>query len=134
MHSTIELSGLDLPVSLGTYGPSDVVPKAHLLDCALEIEPRLVLIDTDAMARVFDYDPLVARIEELVRERHHETQEHLITRIMLVCADIDEIRAADLMIYKTPVFRSSGKLGVRLAMSRAELDNLRSDSWGTVRC
>lgn len=125
MHSTIELSGLELPGSLGTYGPSDIVPKAHLLDCALEIEPRLVLIDTDAMARVFDYDPLVARIEELVRERHYETQEHLITRIMLVCADIAEIKAAELMIYKTPVFQSSGKLGVRLAMSRAELDELR---------
>lgn len=127
MRSTIELSGLELPVSLGTYGPDDVVPKAHLLDCVLEIEPSLVLIDTDSMARVFDYDPLVARIEALAREQHYETQEHLITRIMMVCAHIDEIKAVELMIYKTPVLRSSGQLGVRLAMSRQELDDLRSD-------
>jgi dihydroneopterin aldolase len=127
MRSTIELSGLELPVSLGTYGPGDVVPETHLLDCVLEIEPSLVLIDTDTMARVFDYDPLVARIEKLAREHHYETQEHLITRIMMVCAHIDEIKAVELMIYKAPVFRSSGQLGVRLAMSREELDDLRSD-------
>jgi dihydroneopterin aldolase len=127
MRSTIELSGLELPVSLGTYGPDDVVPEAHLLDCVFEIEPSLVLIDTDTMARVFDYDPLVASIVALARERHYETQEHLITRIMMVCAYIDEIKAVELMICKTPVLRSGGQLGVRLAMSREELDNLKSD-------
>ena len=45
---------------------------------------------------------------------------------MLACANIAEIKAAELMIYKTPVFGSTGKIGVRLAMSRAELDDLRS--------
>jgi hypothetical protein len=32
----IELRDLHLPVSIGTYGPGDVVPDAHVLDLTLK--------------------------------------------------------------------------------------------------
>ena len=81
MNSTIELRGLALTPSLGTYGPNDVVPSAHLLDLTLAVDPKLVFVDADGMEFVFDYDPLILEIDRLASERHYETQERLITRI-----------------------------------------------------
>ena len=43
MKSTIELKNLELNLSLGTYGPDDVVPDVHLLHLKLTIDPKFVL-------------------------------------------------------------------------------------------
>ena len=80
MYSTIELTDLKLNTDIGTYGAGDVVPSAHLLDLTLSIDPALVLIETDGMAHIFDYDPLIDEIDRLARDGYHETQERLITR------------------------------------------------------
>jgi hypothetical protein len=37
MKSVIEFKGLELKVSLGTYGPKDVVPSAHILELTLTV-------------------------------------------------------------------------------------------------
>jgi hypothetical protein len=47
MKSVIELKGLEMGVSLGTYGPQGVVPSAHTLDLRLTIDPIFVFIDDD---------------------------------------------------------------------------------------
>lgn len=125
MHSTIALTGLQLPVDLGIYGPGDVVPDAHWLDLTMTIDPSLVLVDRDDMALVFDYDPLVREIEALARDGHYQTQEWLMTRIVRACARYSEIEGVELMIYKSPVLAATGKLGVRLALDRQALDRLR---------
>lgn len=121
LNSTIELTGLKLDVALGTYGPDDVVPDAHWLDLTLTIAPSLVLIDQDRMDRVFDYDPLIAEIDALAKERHYETQEYLMSRIVQACKAYPEIEAIDLHCYKTPVLGKSGALGVRLTTKMAEV-------------
>lgn len=76
-RSTIELRNMKIDAQIGTYGPADVVPDAHVLDLTLAIDPALVMIAEDAMARVFDYDPLVAEIDRLARDCHYATQELL---------------------------------------------------------
>jgi len=129
MHAHVEIDALILPVSLGTYAESDVEPDAHLLDMVLRIDPALALVPGDAMAHVFDYDPLIAEIDRLARDQHYETQEWLMTRIAKACAVYQVIEAVDLKLYKRPVLRGrdgigSGTLGVKLALDRAELDTL----------
>ena len=58
MHSVIELRNLKLETIIGSYQSDDVVPKHHLLDLTLSIDPSHVLIGRDVMDVVFDYDPL----------------------------------------------------------------------------
>ncbi len=125
MHSTVELTGLQLPVDLGTYGPGDIVPDAHWLDLTLTIDASLVLIGQDAMPLVFDYDPLVREIDGLARDGHYQTQEWLMTRIVRACARYSQIEGVELMVYKSPVLAETGKLGVRLALDRQALERLR---------
>lgn len=124
--STVEVSELVLDVEIGTYGPEDVVPEAHLLDLSLAIDPALVLIEADEMARVFDYDPLVAEIDRLARERHYATQERLLTRIGEAIAGHHAVTAATLHLRKRPVLRGSGSLGIRLVLGPEALVALRS--------
>jgi hypothetical protein len=62
-QSYVELKDLQIAVRIGTYGPDDVVPDAHLLDLSLTIAPYLVMIALDEMAIVFDYDPLIRHID-----------------------------------------------------------------------
>lgn len=126
MQASVELTGLVLALDLGTYGPDDVVPDAHYLDMTLQIDPSLVLVHKDAMEAIFDYDPLIRTIDALAREQHYETQEWLITRIACACAAYAQIVGASLMLYKAPVLRGSGKLGVRLVLDRSELDELQA--------
>lgn len=126
MSSTIELSGLEITTQIGTYGPDDVVPTSHILDLVLEIDPSLVLIHTDGMAHVFDYDPLIKTIDRLSRDGHYHTQERLMTRIVHACASYDEIRAVEIKLRKTPVLAGSGHLGVRLAVDEKSLEELRA--------
>jgi dihydroneopterin aldolase len=125
LTSTIELTDLKIETDIGTYGPKDVVPRAHLLNLRLEISPELVLIDTDGMDHVFDYDPLVAEIDRLARDRHYDTQERLMTRIAKACAAYREIRAVEVFLRKLPVLAGSGALGVRLTVDGHHLDDMR---------
>jgi dihydroneopterin aldolase len=124
MRSTIELRNLKIDAQIGTYGPADVVPEAHVLDLTLAINPALVMIADDTMASVFDYDPLIAEIDRLARDGHYTTQERLITRIVDACAA--QIDALDIALSKAPVLASSGSLGVRLVLSAQDMSELRT--------
>jgi len=124
-HSTIELTDLQLAADIGTYGPNDVVPDAHILGLKLTIAPSLVLIDADEMARVFDYDPLIAEIDRLARETHYETQERLMTRIVEACAVFPQIDAVEVRLSKKPVLSGTGVLGVNLTVDRETLRAMR---------
>jgi len=121
----IELRDLHLPVSIGTYGPGDVVPDAHILDLTLTIAPDLVQIASDEMVNVFDYDPLIAKIAEIARSRTFETQEYLMTVIAQACASYDVIEAVELCLRKSPVLGGTGSLGVRLVLGSEDLAALR---------
>ena len=126
-HSVIELKNLRMAAEIGTYGPSDVVPDAHILDLSLVIDPNLVLIDEDEMDRVFDYDPLIAEIDRLARDGHYETQERLMTCIVEACAAYAPIEGVEISVSKTPVLDGTGSLGVRLSVSKDTLRRMRLD-------
>lgn len=111
---------------IGTYGPGDVVPDAHVLDLTLIISPDLVQVGADEMASVFDYDPLIARIADIARSRTFETQEYLMTLITQACAAYHEIKALELCLRKSPVLSGTGSLGVRLVLGGDDLAALRS--------
>ena len=121
----VELRDLHIAAAIGTYGPGDVVPDAHILDLTLTIAPDLVLISADEMALIFDYDPLIARIDLIAREQHYETQEYLITLIVRACADYHQITAIDICLRKQPVLAGTGSLGVRLTLGTEDLAALR---------
>ena len=92
----IDLTDLDLPTLIGTYGPEDTEPEAHLLDLSLGIDPALVLVAGDDMDHVFDYDPLVVEIDRLARDGHYTTQEWLMTRIARACAAYREVTSLEM--------------------------------------
>lgn len=125
-HARIELRDLHLPAVIGTYGPDDVVPDAHVLDLDLTIATDLVQIAEDAMAAVFDYDPLIARIAAIAQSRHFTTQEYLMTLIVDACAAYPEITALTLCLRKYPVLGGTGSLGVRLSLEAADMALLRA--------
>ncbi|MCU0948983.1 MAG: dihydroneopterin aldolase [Porphyrobacter sp.] len=122
----MELRDLHLPVSIGTYGPGDVVPDAHILDLTLAIAPDRVQVAADNMAHVFDYDPLIADIADIARSRAFETQEYLMTLIVQACAAYAEIEAVDIALRKSPVLAGTGSLGVRLVLAPEDLAGLRA--------
>jgi dihydroneopterin aldolase len=119
------LKDLKVAARIGTYGPGDVVPEAHLLDLTLIIAPDLVLIAQDGMMHVFDYDPLIHQFDALARACHYETQERLMTRIACACAAYPAIKALDICLRKRPVLAGSGSLGVRLTLDAEALTALR---------
>ena len=125
VNACVELRDLGLTTNIGTYGPHDVVPDAHVLDLTLWLAPSWVLIPQDGMAHVFDYDPLVAEIDRLAADGHYETQERLITRIVDACAAHLEIEALDIGLRKSPVHQGSGSLGVRVSVDAKTLSALR---------
>ena len=125
-HATIELRDLVLMTDIGTYGPGDVVPEAHVLDMDLGINAARALVPEDGMAHVFDYDPLVAKIIGLAADGHYETQEWLMTRIARACATYPEVQTLSLSLRKHPVTHKSGVLGVRLSLDADDLDALRT--------
>jgi dihydroneopterin aldolase len=127
-NACIELKDLKLQTQIGTYGPGAIVPKQHLLDLTLWIDPKLALISEDAMENVFDYDPLVIEIDRLAGDGHYETQERLITRIIGACAKCSEIKSLEISLRKLPVSAGSGSLGVRLLIDNATLNNIRGHS------
>lgn len=121
----VELKDLVLNTQIGTYAPGAAVPDWHLLDLTLAIDPRLVLIEDDAMGNVFDYDPLVLQIDQLAADGHYETQERLMTRIVEACAKYPQIRSLTMSLRKTPVRQGSGVLGIRLEIDTQTLDQMR---------
>ena len=124
----IELRDLELSTDIGTYGPGDIIPTQHLLDLTLWIDSTLVLISTDLMASVFDYDPLVVEIDRLARDGHYETQERLMTRIVEACEKYLEIESIEIGLKKLPVRSGTGSLGVRLSVDSATLNKIRSST------
>ncbi len=125
-NACIELKDLKLRTQIGTYGPTAIIPKQHLLDLTLWIDSKLVLISKDVMGNVFDYDPLVIEINRLAGDGHYETQERLITKIVEACANYPEIISLEIGLRKLPVSAGSGSLGVRLSVDQNTLDNLRT--------
>ena len=123
--ATIELIDLILPTKIGTYAPGDSVPEAHVLDLTLSIDTALVLIESDGMEHVFDYDPLVSEIDRLASDCHYDTQEWLISRIVRACATYTEITSLVIGLHKHPVRNGSGRLGVRLKLNINDLVKLR---------
>lgn len=124
----IELKDLELAVRIGSYGDDDVVPDAHILDLSLTIDSHLVMIDSDDMSLVFDYDPLIRKIDVLARTHHYETQERLITCIAETCAGYSQIHAIDISLRKRPVLAGTGSLGVRLSLDPIDLAKLRQNA------
>ena len=124
--SFIELKDLQIAARIGTYGPDDVVPDAHILDLTLTISTHLVMVPRDEMALVFDYDPLIRRIDTLARAQHYATQERLITRIVEACAQYPQIEALDICLRKRPVLSGTGTLGVRLIVDGEAMTVLRN--------
>ncbi len=122
--SKIVLKDVSLPTNIGSYGHNDVIPKEHVLDMNLLIAPDLVLIENDGMDFVFDYDPLIATIEGLARERHYHTQEYLLTRILQACAKYTEIEGVSLNLRKMPVLKN-GSLGVEISVDKEYLEMMR---------
>lgn len=123
--AVIELRDLHLETDIGTYGPNDTKPDIHLLDLTLGIEISQVLVPTDGMAHVFDYDPLIVEIDRLAADGHYETQERLITRIASACAAYPAIKHMEICLRKSPVRLGSGSLGVRLTLDESATDAIR---------
>jgi dihydroneopterin aldolase len=95
------------------------------LDLTLWIDQSLVLIAEDTMTAVFDYDPMVADIERLATECHYETQERLITRIVIHCAAYVAVESIEIVLRKSPMQNGSGSLGVRTCVDAQKLQQLR---------
>lgn len=124
----IELKDLEIQTQIGTYAPGAVIPKQHLLDLTLWIQPQLVLISKDVMENVFDYDPLVVEIDILAGDGHYETQERLMSRIVQACAKYPAIESLEIGLRKLPVRAGTGSLGVRLLVDQETLKSLRTSS------
>ena len=128
MRARIELTDLILNIEIGSYSSKDIVPDKHILDLALLIDPKLVLIDEDEMDRVFDYDPLILEIQRKAEEMRYESQERFITRIVDECVRYREIKSIEVFLRKTPILGLSGELGVRLEVEEPDVINLRNGS------
>lgn len=120
----IEIRDLHLPCTIGQYPVPSAAPDMHLLDLIVTIAPALVLVHADDMAQVFDYDPLLAQIDQIARAQDYVTQEHLLTRIAIACASHAQITAVDARLRKAPV--QGGSVGLRLVLGQGALANLRA--------
>ena len=123
-RGTITLTDLVIDTNIGTYGPGDVIPDHHILDLTLIVPRTAVLIPSDDMAHVFDYDPLIADILQLPQSGHRATQEWLITQIATLCAGYSQIEGVEIYLRKTPVHGGTGTLGVRVFLNHEDLRQL----------
>ncbi|MGY6548713.1 MAG: dihydroneopterin aldolase [Roseinatronobacter sp.] len=123
--ATVELRDLVLDTVI-CYGPADGLAQAHLLDLTLHLSQDLVLVAEDSMAHVFDYDPLVARIDAMSRGRQFATQEFLMTQVVAACLQEPQITAVEVALRKRPVLDGTGTLGLRLMLSEAACTELRA--------
>ena len=124
-HAFVELQNLKINTQIGSYGPNDTIPEDHLLDLRLRINHDLVLIHNDEMSHVFDYDPLITEINRLAMDRHYETQERLVTRIVQACVTYSQIKAIDIKLRKFPVQGKTGSLGISLNLDQEAVAKLR---------
>jgi dihydroneopterin aldolase len=125
IKSCIELRDINLTTQIGTYAPDESVPGQNLLDLTLWVHTELILIATDDMKNVFDYDPLLKEIDRLAGDGHYETQEWLIKRIVTACASYSEIKALEIALRKSPARVSGGSLGLRIRVSEDAMSSLR---------
>ena len=70
------------------------------------------------MARVFDYNPMVAGIQTLAGAGHRATQERLVSEIAHVCATYQDVKAAAIYLRKFPVYGQNGTLGMQLSLQK----------------
>lgn len=126
VFAQIEFRDLHLPCTIGHYAPGTIVPNTHVMDLLLTITPDLLRVEVDDMARVFDYDPLLAKINQIARAQHYTTQEYLLTRIVMACVACPQITSVEARLRKAPL--QGGSVGVRMALSAADVAALR----GTV--
>lgn len=124
----VELKDLKLQTKIGTYEPDGIIPKQHLLDLTLWIDPNKALVFTDSMENVFDYDPLLLDINRLAVDRHYETQEGLITKIIEACSNYSEIKSIDICLKKLPVSAGTGSIGIRVSVDTTAINGLRNTS------
>lgn len=124
--TTLEFENLPLKAHIGTFDQG-IDPYEHSLDLMLIVDTEMVLIDEDDMQRVFDYDPLLEHIQQVAQERHYETQEMLLTRILACCSAYVAVQGVEMCIKKSPKEQIDGhvSIGVRVLASGAELDALR---------
>lgn len=101
------------------------MPDAHVLDLDLTIPAELVHVASDAMANVFDYDPLIAQIAVIAGSQKFETQEYLMTLIAKACAAHTEILGVNICLRKYPVLAGTGELGVRMILGTEDLAAMR---------
>ena len=78
------------------------------------------------MAFIFDYDPLIAEIEQIARSQKFETQKYLVTLISRACAGYKQIIAMEIYLRKRPVLDGTGSLGVRLVFDAEDMAALRN--------
>ena len=123
--AVIELRDLHLKTDIGTYGPNDTKPDAHLLDLTLGVAVEQVVITKDGMEHVFDYDPLITEIDRLAADGHYETKERLITRSAAACVAHSAIKHMEISLKKSPVRSGSGSLGIRLTLDEIATEKLR---------
>ena len=129
--ASIELRDLLIPTVIGTYGLEDVVPDSHILDLTLIIAPELVHVSADDMGLIFDYDPLVAEIEQIARSQKFETQEYLVTLISRACSRYNQVVAVEICLRKQPVLNGTGSLGVRIVFEAKDMAALRNQDAGS---
>jgi dihydroneopterin aldolase len=122
----IELRGLHLACTLGEYPAGVAVPDVHLLDLTLTLPAALVLVGTDDMGQVFDYDPLLARIDQIARAQPYATQEYLLWRIVTACAAHPQIAGLEAALHKGPVL--GGSVGLRVTLGADALAALRASA------
>ena len=84
------------------------------------------MFHADDMALIFDYDPLVAGLEQIARRKKFETQEYLLTLILHACASYKQIIAMEIYLRKRPVLNGRGSLGVRLVFDAEDIAALRN--------
>jgi len=130
--AVIELRDLQLKTDIGTYGSDDTKPDIHILDMTLGIAVEHVVIASDGMTHVFDYDPLIVEIDRIAADGHYETQERLMTRIAGACAAHPAILHMEISLRKLPVRMGSGSLGVRLTLDETAAMAMRADQLKSV--
>ena len=127
MRSSIELQNLKLNTKIGEYGEEDSAQFEHYLDLKFSIDTGYVLIHSDNMRDVYDYDQLVEKIEELANSGRFITQEYLIKCIVDLCLKESKIMDLEIFLYKKSVTNLSGSYGVRLLVSANEMSYLRQE-------
>lgn len=129
VNSSIELLGVPIKAQIGHFAVGESDPYEHRMDLVLVIDPSLVLIREDGMQHVFDYDPLLEQIAVISQDRQYETQEMLASEVARCCAKFKQIEGIEVCLKKArPSVDGdtvSGTIGVRLAVSGADLVGLR---------